>query len=92
VSESEKKYLINVDFPERSRIHLNPNLFELDSRCRTGPKNPSDGGAVYASEAEAQRYLALKGSLRFRGRQVTNLQTCKLCSKLSEYGLESDGP
>ena len=89
MSEAERKYLINVDLAERSRIHLNPNLFETDSRCRTGQKIPSDGGAVYASEAEAQRYLALKGSLRFQGRQVTNLQTCKLCSKLPEYGLEA---
>jgi len=89
MSEAGKKYLIDVDFAERSRIHLNPSLFELDSRCRTDPKKPSDGGTVYASEAEVQRYLALKGSLRFQGKPVTNLQTCKLCSNLPEYGLKT---
>ena len=29
----EKKYIINIDFNTRSVIHLNPKLFDIDTRC-----------------------------------------------------------
>lgn len=42
ISTADKKYLINIDFPEVSRIHLNPEMYNIDNRCRTGIKNPID--------------------------------------------------
>jgi len=88
VVEANEKYLINVDFNERSRVHLNPAQFHLDSRCQTGPKDPKAGGTVTVSSEQAQRYLDRKATLIFEGRPVTNLQTCALCSKRREYGLK----
>lgn len=84
---NDKKYLINVDFPEISRIHLNPELFNIDPRCRTGPKNPEDGGVVTVTEEEATRYLRNGASLFYDGKQVTNLKRCQLCSNSPEYNL-----
>lgn len=87
MAASEKKYVINVDFPEPSLIHLNPRLFHVDSRCRTGPNVSAGGGMVYASAEEAQHYLDSEGSLLFNGKKVTNLRICMLCSKIPEFQL-----
>jgi hypothetical protein len=82
-----KKYLINIDFPTESIIHLNPMMYEIDTRCDTDPKDPSDGGLAYATEDEAEEYLTERGSLVFNGRGVSNLRTCKLCATLPDYYL-----
>lgn len=84
---TDVKYLINVDFPEISRIHLNPENYDIDARCQTGIKNSSDGGIVYATEEEAASYLMNEDVLTFDGKVVENLQKCKLCSGKLEYDL-----
>lgn len=84
---SEAKYLINVDFPEISRIHLNPEMYDIDNRCRTGSKNVSDGGTVIVTEEEAASYLRNERVLMFQNQPVNNLQKCVLCSSKPEYNL-----
>lgn len=84
---TDVKYLINVDFPEISRIHLNPENHDIDTRCQPGIKNPRDGGIVYATEEEAASYLRHEDILTFDGKAVENLQKCKLCSSKLEYNL-----
>lgn len=83
----EEKYLINVDFLEISRIHLNPDKYDIDQRCRTGPKNPDAGGTLSVTEEEAVSYLRNEKALMFKGKPVKNLQKCKLCSVRPEYAL-----
>lgn len=84
---ADTKYLINVDFPEVSRVHLNPDKYDIDSRCRTRPKNPDVGGSLLVTEEEASRYLRHESMLTFHNKPVKNLQKCKLCSIKSEYHL-----
>jgi hypothetical protein len=83
----KKKYLIKVDFTTESIIHLNPMMYELNPRCNTEAGDPDNGGLAYATEEEAEEYLAEPGSLRFDGRTVTNLKTCKYCAELPDYDL-----
>ena len=75
----DEKYLINVDFPTESIIHLNPLLYPTDSRCQTGVKMPNDGGIVLATEDEVETYLNRSVSLLFNDKKVGNLRKCKLC-------------
>lgn len=83
----ETKYLINVDFLEVSRIHLNPDKYDIDTRCKTGPKNPDSGGTLLATEEEASDYLNNKRTLTFQNKPVQNLKKCKLCSNKPGYNL-----
>jgi hypothetical protein len=82
-----KKYLINVDFSTVSRIHLNPLWFRIDTRCEVGPKITKDSGPAYASREEAEWFSKQQGSLVYRGREVTNVEVCKLCAALPGYDL-----
>ena len=75
----DEKYLINVDFPTESVIHLNPLLYPTDSRCQTGVKMPNDGGIVLATEDEVKMYLNRSVSLLFNNKKVGILRKCKLC-------------
>lgn len=83
----KKKYVIDVDFPTVSKIHLNPVMYEINPRCEPTDKDPINGGIVYATEDEVEEYLAVPGALVYDGRKVTNLRTCPLCAKLPDYDL-----
>ena len=84
---TDTKYLINVDFFEISRIHLNPEKYDIDARCQTGLKNHDAGGIVLVTEEEASSYLRNEKKLTFQNKPVKNLQRCKLCSNKQDYGL-----
>ena len=75
----DEKYLINVDFPTESIIHLNPLIHPTGSRCRTGMKIPSDGGVVLATEDEVKTYLNGSATLLFDDKKVGILRKCNLC-------------
>ena len=75
----DEKYLINVDFPTESVIHLNPLIYPTGSRCQTGMKIPSDGGIVLATEDEVKAYLNGSVNLLFDEKKVGILRKCKLC-------------
>jgi hypothetical protein len=74
-----KKYRINVDFPERSLVHLNPELYKVDVRCTIKEKKKEDGGSVFATQEEVSEYLAGTRRLIFENKRVENLDMCKLC-------------
>ncbi len=74
----EEKYIINVDFPTESIIHVNPT-YQTDLRCRARLKKPEDGGLILATEEEIDNYLDGIVSLEFHGRKVNNLRWCKIC-------------
>ncbi|MCE9653558.1 MAG: hypothetical protein K8Q89_11000 [Nitrosarchaeum sp.] len=84
---ADAKYLINVDFFEISRIHLNPEKYDIDARCQTGLKNHEAGGTVLATEEEAFSYLRNEKILTLNNKPVKNLQRCKLCSSKQDYTL-----
>ena len=56
---TNEKYLIYVDFPDESIVHLNPLLYQTSSNCKTGVKNPEHGGLILATEEEVSNYLYL---------------------------------
>ena len=76
---TNEKYLINVDFPDESIVHLNPLLYQTSSNCKTGVKNPEHGGLILATEEEVSNYLDGTTNLEFHGKKVTNLRRCKIC-------------
>jgi hypothetical protein len=76
---TDEKYLINVDFPAESIIHLNPLLYQTNPSCKTGLKNPEHGGLMLATAEEVSNYLDGIISLEFHGKKVTNLRRCKIC-------------
>ena len=76
---TNEKYLINVDFPDESIVHLNPLLYQTSSNCKTGVKNQEHGGLILATEEEISNYLDGTASLEFHGKKVTNLRRCKIC-------------
>ena len=76
---TNEKYLINVDFPAESIVHLNPLLYQTSSNCKTGVKNPEHGGLILATEEEVSNYLDGTANLEFHGKKVTNLRRCKIC-------------
>ena len=78
---TDEKYLINVDFPAESIIHLNPLLYQTNPSCKTGLKNPEHGGLILATIEEVSNYLDGTVSLEFHGKQVTNLRRCKICQQ-----------
>jgi len=81
LAEKKKKYVINVDFPTTSRVHLNPLYFD-DMWCRLDQeKLRKDGGKVYVTAEEARKYLRGEETLFFGGRRVTNLAKCMNCSE-----------
>ena len=84
---ADTKYLINVDFFEISRIHLNPEKYDIDARCQTGLKNHDAGGIVLATEEETSSYPRNEKMLTFHNKPVKNLQKCKLCSNKPDYTL-----
>ena len=76
----EEKYVINIDFPTESIIHLNPLLYQTDPRCQTGLKRSEHGGLILATEDEVSNYLdGTISVLAFHGKKVTNLRHCKIC-------------
>ena len=75
----DEKYLINVDFPTESIVHLNPLIHPTGSRCQTGMKIPSDGGILLATEDEVRTYLNGSATLLFDDKKVGILRKCKLC-------------
>ena len=79
IKVTDKKYLINVDFPTESIIHLNPLIHSTGSSCQTGIKIPSDGGIVLATEDEVITYLNGSATLLFDDKKVGNLRRCKNC-------------
>ena len=88
IKVTDKKYLINVDFPTESIIHLNPLIHSTGSSCQTGIKIPSDGGIVLATEDEVITYLNGSATLLFNDKKVGNLRKCKLCMQIFLYKLE----
>ena len=54
---TDEKYLINVDFPAESIVHLNPLLYQTNPSCKTGLKNPEHGGLILATAEEVSNYL-----------------------------------
>lgn len=86
----QKKYLINVDFPTTSKIHLNPEYFG-QNWCRLDEiKQKEDGGKVYATSEQAQNYLKNKETLYFNGKPVNNLVRCKKCSVKGKHSKHWD--
>lgn len=81
----EKKYVINVDFPTTSRIHLNSDNFSVSKRCIKREKKEKNGGWVEYSESEIRVFLEDKKQLFFGNRLVKNLTTCSICAKLPQY-------
>ena len=79
IKVTDEKYLINVDFPTESLIHLNPLFMPTGARCQTGMKISSDGGVVLATEDEVRTYLNGSATLLFDDRKVGILRKCKLC-------------
>ena len=77
---TDEKYLINVDFPAESIVHLNPLLYQTNPSCKTGLKNPEHGGLILATAEEVSNYLdGTISVLAFHGKKVTNLRHCKIC-------------
>jgi len=90
LEENKKKYIINVDFSTRSRIHLNPFHFN-DMWCKLNmEKMRKDGGKVYVSVEEARRYLKGEETPFFDGRPVKNLVECKNCSERGRQSVHWD--
>ena len=88
--EERKKYVINVDFPTTSRVHLNP-LYFGDMWCRLGEdKMRKDGGKIYVTAEEARKYLKGQETLVFDGRRVTNLERCINCSERARQSVHWD--
>jgi hypothetical protein len=88
--ENKKKYVINVDFPTTSRVHLNPLYFD-DMWCRLDEeKMRKDGGKVYVTAEEASKYLKGEETLLFDGKPVTNLTKCMNCSKRGKQSIHWD--
>lgn len=80
---TEKRYMINVDFANKSRVHLNPLYFN-DMWCQLNEeKKRLDGGKVYVTNEEARKYLNGEKTLLFDQRLVKNLVECKNCSERS---------
>ena len=76
---TDEKYLINVDFPAESIVHLNPLLYQTSSNCKTGIKNPEHGGLMLVTDEEVSNHLDGIVSLKFHGKKITNLRRCKIC-------------
>jgi len=81
----EKKYLINIDFTTKSRIHFNSKLHDVDIRCNERKKNRKYGGWVLYSKDEIQKFVDKSEKLFFDDTEVTNLTRCDLCSKFDDY-------
>jgi len=83
MSALRKKYLINVDFPDTSRVHLNP-LYYNSMWCQLDEdKIRRDGGKIEVTKEEAEAYLTGREPLMFNGRnvKVDKLEPCKNCSR-----------
>ena len=89
---SRKKYVINVDFPDKSRVHLNA-LYYGGSWCQLDKdKKTADGGKIEVTREEAIEYLSGRKTLIFNGRKVTNLTACKNCSSRQKQNIHWDIP
>ena len=88
IKVTDEKYLINVDFPTESLIHLNPLFMPTGARCQTGMKQLRDGGKILATEDEVITYLNGSATLLFNDKKVGNLRKCKICMKIFLYKLE----
>lgn len=80
-----EKYIINIDFRTKSRVHLNSVFYKVDTRCIRREKKKEFGGWVTYSKEDAEKFLQKSKKLFFDNKPVTNLRTCHLCSKLDEY-------
>ena len=79
IKVTDEKYLINVDFPTESLIHLNPLIMPTGAMCQTGMKQLRDGGKILATEDEVITYLNGSVTLLFNKKVVGILRKCKLC-------------
>jgi len=87
---AEKKYVINVDFPTTSRVHLNPRYFG-DMWCKLNEeKMRKDGGKIYVTAGEARKYLSGEKTLFFDRKPVTNLERCLNCSERGRQSVHWD--
>ena len=88
--EKKRKYVINVDFPTTSRVHLNPYYFD-SMWCRLDEeKMRKDGGKVFVTLEEARKYLNREETLFFDGKPVTNLSRCLNCSQQGKQSVHWD--
>ena len=88
--DKKKKYVINVDFPTTSRVHLNPYYFD-SMWCRLDEeKYRIHGGKVYATSEEARNFLNNKETLYFDGKAVRNLTRCLNCSRRGKQSVHWD--
>ena len=88
--EKKKKYVINIDFPTTSRVHLNPLYFD-NMWCRLDEeKMRKDGGKVYVNAEEARKYLSREKTLFFDRKRVTNLERCLNCSERGRQSIHWD--
>ncbi len=86
---AEKKYYINIDLQNLSKIHLNEELYDVDTRCKLKEKRKEAHKEWQVfSEGEVIAFLEHKEKLVTRGRPVRNFAICKLCSKLKEFELQ----
>ena len=90
VNKRSKKYVINVDFPTSSKVHLNP-LYFGEMWCRLDEdKKHGEGGKVYVTAEQARNYLKGEETLCFNGKPVTNLTKCKNCSERGKQSVHWD--
>lgn len=85
---AEKKYYINTNLQNLSKIHLNEDLYDVDTRCKLKEKRQEahKEWKVY-SEEEVTAFLENKKELRSEGRVVRNFAICKICSQRKEFDL-----
>lgn len=87
-----KKYLINVDFFDKSQVHLNP-LYYGEMWCQLNEdKKIEAGGKVEVTRKEAIEYLSGKKTLYFNNKSVKNLELCKNCSHRQKQSVYWDIP
>jgi len=85
----EKKYIINIDFTTKSKIHFNSKLHDTDTRCKERKKNRKYGGWVSYTKDEVQKFVDKSEKLFFDSKEVTNLTRCDLCAKFDDYDFDS---
>ena len=98
--DTEKKYVINVDFPTSKgenghKIHLNPYVHGSTLRKKILrhydhkiSKITTDGGAFYTTREEALEYLKGKKQKEWLGKVASNFRPCKVCKGLPEWDLK----
>lgn len=90
MGEKKKGYVINVDFPTKSRLHLNPLYFDSMWCGLDQEKYVEHGGKIYVTTEEARSFLSGKETLFFKGKPVRNLERCKNCSERGRQSVHWD--